>query len=270
MHSIILTIHNGGRKTSDGEVLLEKVLDGIIANTTGEYELLCMLDGCTDNSEEIVSQYLDKANVIPIVLPDVYELKTNNAGFKASKGKYAIVVQDDQVITEHGWNQRMQKPFDEFTDVFAVTSRCAHNWIFNENSFYYHNPDATRNSWCDILNHVDHASEEHGQSRSVFAVRASVNRGPLMLDLDDLKKLNYLDEEFAPCDMDDHDLMFRAYLELNKVCGCYWIGVESKGEWSGSMKNLNYEPNHRNTRLFYQRYGKILNERRIVENRILK
>ena len=30
-----------------------------------------------------------------------------------------------------------------------------------------------------------------------------------MIDMSDLKKLNYFDEEFAPQDMDDHDLMFR-------------------------------------------------------------
>jgi glycosyltransferase involved in cell wall biosynthesis len=270
VHSIILTIHNGARKTSNGDVLLDKVISGIINNTVGEYELLCMLDGCTDNSEEIVSRYENDANIKKIILPDVFELLTNNAGFKSSTGEYVIIVQDDQVITEHGWNMRMQKPFEKFNDVFAVTSRCAHNWIPNPNSFYLQNPDAPKKSWCDILDHVDHSSVDHGQSRDVFAVRSTVNRGPLMINLEDLKKLNYLDEDFVPCDMDDHDLMFRAYLKLGKVCGCYWIGVESEPSWSGSLKNLNYEPNHKNTREFYSRYNDILNERRIIDNRELK
>lgn len=270
MHSIVLTIHNGARKTLDGTPILKLVLDGIIDNTVGNYELLCMLDGCTDESEKIVSEYEDKANIKPIILPDVYELLTNNAGFKEAKGDYVIVVQDDQVITEHGWNLRMQKPFDNFSDVFAVTSRCAHNWVFNPNSYYYNNPHAPKNDWCDILNHVDHSSQEHNQPRDIFAVRSSVNRGPLMINMEDLKKINYLDEKYVPCDMDDHDLMFRAYINLNKVCGCYWIGVESKTEWSGSLKNLNYEPNHKNVRLFYDRYKDILDSHRIIDNRFLK
>ena len=270
MHSIILTIHNGARKIPSGEILLEKVLDGIIDNTVGEYELLCMLDGCTDNSVQIVNQYKDKVNLKPVILPDVYELKTNNAGFKISDGEYAIVVQDDQVITEFGWNQRMQKPFDAFSDVFAVTSRCAHNWVFNPNSYYFNNPNAPKTGWSDVLNHVDHSSIDHNQPRNVFAVRSSVNRGPLMVNLEDLKKLDYLDEEYAPCDMDDHDLMFRAYKNLNKVCGCYWIGVESKPEWSGSIKNINYEPNHKNVKTFYSRYGDILESRKVVDDRILE
>ena len=57
MHSIIVTIHNGARRLPNGEILLEKVLNGIVNNTVGDYELLCMLDGCTDDSDKIVSKY---------------------------------------------------------------------------------------------------------------------------------------------------------------------------------------------------------------------
>ena len=39
--------------------------------------------------------------------------------------------------------------------------------------------------------------------RDIFAVRGTVNRGPLMINLEDLKELNYLDEAFSPQDMDD-------------------------------------------------------------------
>lgn len=274
MHSIILTIHNGARKISTGEILLEKVLEGIINNTVGDYEILCMLDGCTDESETIVNRYKKRANIKKHILPDIYEVKTNNVGFRHAKGEYVIIVQDDQVITEHGWNARMQKPFDNFNDVFAVTARCAHNWIFNPNSFYLNNPDAAQNTWSDIIEHVDHSSIDHGQLKDIFAVRASANRGPLMICLDDLKKINYLDEKFAPCDMDDHDLMFRAYSQLGKVCGSYVIGVDSKPEWSGSCKggpppSWHLKSHHKNVRIFYERHKDLINTRRIIEDRKL-
>ena len=274
MHSVIVTIHNGARRIPSGEILLEKVLDGIIDNTVGEYEVLCMLDGCTDNSDKVVDKYLDKANVRPIVLPDIFELRTNNAAFKESKGEYVIVVQDDQVISEHGWNKRMQKPFDEFDDVFAVTARCAHNWVINTNSYYLNNPSAPIHGWCDIFEHVDHASDAHELSRDVFAVRSSCNRGPLMINLEDLERVGYLDESFAPCDMDDHDLMYRAYIELGKVCGAYRIDMESNVSWSGArvggdLPMWAYESQHKNSRIFYQRYAHILDVRRVIDNRIL-
>ena len=256
MHSVIVTIHNGARRIPSGEILLEKVLDGIINNTVGEYEVLCMLDGCTDDSDKVVDKYLDKANVRPIVLPDIFELRTNNAAFKESKGEYVIVVQDDQVISEHGWNKRMQKPFDAFDDVFAVTARCAHNWVINAHSYHLNNPSAPIHGWCDIFEHVDHASDAHELSRDVFAVRSSCNRGPLMINLEDLERVGYLDEAFAPCDMDDHDLMYRAYIELGKVCGAYRIGMESNVAWSGArvggqLPMWAYESQHKNSRTFW-------------------
>ena len=47
MHSIILTVHNK-------DWLLEKVLEGIYYNTRTPYELIIVLDGCSDNSERVV------------------------------------------------------------------------------------------------------------------------------------------------------------------------------------------------------------------------
>ena len=38
------------------------------------------------------------------------------------------------VVKEHGWNVRLQKPFDNFYDVFAVTARSAFNYRFNQSS----------------------------------------------------------------------------------------------------------------------------------------
>ena len=168
----------------------------------------------------------------------------------------------------------MQKPFDAFDDVFAVTARCAHNWVINTNSYYLNNPSAPIHGWCDIFEHVDHASDAHELSRDIFAVRSSCNRGPLMINLEDLERVGYLDEAFAPCDMDDHDLMYRAYIELGKVCGAYRIDMESNVSWSGArvggdLPMWAYESQHKNSRIFYQRYAHILDARRVIDNRIL-
>lgn len=279
MHSIILTIHNGARRMADGEILLERVLDGLINNSVGDYELLCMLDGCTDGSELIVEKYIDSSkhlDIRAIITPDIYELRTNNVGFKASKGEYVIVVQDDQIVTEPGWNRRMQEPFDVFDDVFAVTARTAHNWILNPNSKHFGTDTILDNCWCDIFLATDHAYgypiQMTNYKRDEFAVRGTVNRGPLMINHKDLRSMNYLDDEFAPCDMDDHDLMFRAYKQLGKICGGYRIGVESKPAWSGSTVSGSVPPwalrsHHKNCRIFYSRNKDVLTERRIVENR---
>ena len=268
VHSIILTVHNK-------EWMIQQVLDGIVKFTEGDYELIVVLDGCVDKSFYIVEDYFYKKDIKHIIIttPDVFETKANNIGLKNAKGDYVIVVQDDMIIKEQGWNKRMQKPFDIFDDVFAVTSRTAHNWIFNPNSTHVHMKEHLDNCWSDIVIHTDHA-EKNNIPRDIFAVRASVNRGPLMIDHNDLKKLNYLDEEFSPQDMDDHDLMYRMHKELGKVCGCYWIDFETKDEWGGtridgSPASWLLKSNQKNAKIFYSRHKDLLEKTYENEDRYL-
>lgn len=270
MHSIILTVHNK-------DWLIDKVIEGIVLNTTESYELIIVIDGCTDNSEQVILDTLSGTPVDRKILyaPNVFETTANNLGMKAAKGDKIIIVQDDMIIKEKGWNVRMEKPFKAFDDVFAVTSRTAHNWLFNTNSQHLGMEEDLDTCWCDIVDHVDHADRKQGLPRDVFAVRCSVNRGPLMIDHEDLKKLNYLDEAFVPQDMDDHDLCHRAYKELGKVVGVYWIDYESEDSWggtrveTGSPASWLLKAHHKNMKIFYERHKDLINTRRFVENRYL-
>ena len=171
----------------------------------------------------------------------------------------------------------MHKPFIEFDDVFAVSARAAHNLMPNPNSKHLNMEEDLDNCWCDILDNVD-VAESRNLSRDVFAVRGSANRGPLMMDLEDLKKLNYLDEEYAPQQLDDHDLMFRMRKELGKVCGCYWINFVSDPSWGASRKDtkhfteanpVNAKSHHKNSKIFYNRYNSVFENYRIIEDREL-
>ena len=266
LHSIVLTVHNK-------DWLIGQVLDGIIKNTSGKYELIVVLDGCTDNSEQVVTDILSKTDIPHKIIhtPDVFETKANNAGLKECSGEFAIIIQDDIVIKEKDWNMRMQKPFLKYNDIFAVTANCAHNYILNTNSIHLGMEEDLDNCWCDILQCVDEANVRN-IPRDTFAVRATANRGPLMINLSDLKELGYLDEEYSPQDMDDHDLMFRAYKQLGKRVGCFWIDFVEDPSWGGTR--VNGEPanwllksHHKNSKLFYQRNKDVLDDMRIVDNR---
>lgn len=265
--SIILTVHNK-------EFLLLQVLNGIKNNTIGNYEIIVVLDGCTDNSELVVTNFKEKNPEINLIItktPNVFETKANNFGLKLSSGEIVIITQDDIIITEMGWNDRLTKPFRAFDDVFAVTANCAHNWEINPNSKHIHTTENNCYEWSDILNHVDHANRTT-ISRDVFAVRQCVNRGPLAINHADLKSLDYFDELFAPQDMDDHDLCFRMAKKLNKVVGCYWINFDSDINWGGTRVNGQTAPwllkaNQKNTRIVFERHNnKIKNK--IIENRL--
>ena len=275
-YSIELTVHNKGW-------LLPRVLDGIKQNTTGSYELIIVLDGCTDNSEEVVDDFVSNNRNIKVKVlhtPNVFETKANNVGLREAEGERLIIVQDDMVIKEKGWNERMNLPFENFIDVFGVTSRAAFNYRLNRNSRCLTLPREEDlkldNDWSDIFTHQSHICRDEGLSRNIFAIRNSVCRGPLMLDHEDMWNLNYFDEIFEPQDQDDADLCYRAWKKLNKVVGAYWIDYESDRSW-GSTRPDGWNPapwlfkaHHKNTRIVWERHQDIIMNESHDENRVLK
>ena len=65
-----------------------------------------------------------------------------------------------------------------------------------------------------------------------------------------------------------------AYLQLGKVCGAYVIDMESDTSWSGARVTGDlpiwaYKSQHKNSRIFYDRYSSMFTDRRIIENRKL-
>lgn len=270
MISICLTIHNKG-------FLLDEVLAGIKNNTIGPYELICCLDGCTDSSEQILVNFAKanpKIKVVVMWADNVFETKANNMCLKTASGNYCIIVQDDQIINDRGWDQKILKPFYAFSDVFAVTGRCAHSWRFNPHSQDINLKEFDGNRWGDILEHYNHADKTN-TPRGTFAVRDTVNRGPLAIRHSDLVIMNYLDEDFAPQGFCEHDLMYRVRKAAGRVCGFYEIGWYSKPEYGGtrnsdgSTKKWMLQADWKNSKLFYERHKEAMLLPPITENRII-
>ena len=185
MHSLILTVHNK-------DFLLKDSLDRIKKYTAPPYELIIILDGCVDKSEEIALTFKKNNPTLKILIsyaPDIFETKANNIGLKLAESNYSIIIQDDMLINESNWNTRLSLPFKMFDDIFAVSANCSHNWIFNENTKHLNMKEDLEDCWCDIINHVDHAGRAWGLSRDTLAVRQTCNRGPLMISNEDIQKL---------------------------------------------------------------------------------
>jgi glycosyltransferase involved in cell wall biosynthesis len=263
MFSIVLTIHNK-------ESLLERVIRGLIRNTVGDFEIIYVVDGCSDRSLDIVEKRVRPQDQI-FITPDLFETKANNIGCKAANGDFIAIVQDDQIVNEYSWNLRMIKPFF-FGDIYGVTSGAAHNWSLNP----YPSPDSmTKDGWSDLLQ-ARNKSDRSNTRRDSFEIRASGNRGPLVLDHASLRDLDYFDELYAPQDMDDHDLAFRARTQLGKFIGCYWVDIYSKNEWGGtrvggSPAEWLLKANRENSLRFVDRWKETISEtQNFAESRMLK
>ena len=264
--SIILTVHNKAW-------LLPKSLKAIQTLTNwDDTEIIFVVDGCTDDSLKIIREWC-RENVWDIettvmISNNVFETKANNIGIKESIADYVIIIQDDQIPAEQDWNVRLLEPFMKWSDVFAVSAGCAHNWEYN-----IENKGSDINGWSDLLNHIHHANKSNTE-RDIFAVRDSCNRGPLAIKLSDMYELCCFDEMFSPQDSDDHDLMYRAKKELNKMCGFYHVCFVSEAAWGGtrnedgSTKQWMLDANKKNAALLYERHKDVMHNH-VIENRYI-
>lgn len=216
---IVISIYNQ-------EKLIERVLDGVIRNTITPFRLILVFDGCTDSTQPVAEKFLDGRrkqgnlgklqSVVSRVTPNIYETKANNVGFRLVATPYFITIQDDMVIDEYAWEKRLTYPLRRFGDVFAVTSRGAQDVLPGDGS---------------VEKYTNTADRQFGLKRNIFAIRDVINRGPVAFKTDCLKKLNFLNEAYAPCNLDDADLCLRAWRDFGWRAGVLYINYISKLSW---------------------------------------
>jgi glycosyltransferase involved in cell wall biosynthesis len=241
MISVLVTIHNK-------DFLVDKCLSAIIKNSTHTKEVIVVLDGCTDKSSDIARSVLENCNISTkfIVLQDVFETRANNAALRASTSQYSILVQDDMVVDEVGWDYRLVSPMLQYNDLFAVSAKNCHN-----NYLTGKEPGCGK----DLIRHTD-MSDGLTSARDKIYIRDTVNRGPLALDTKRVETLNFLDEVYSPYTWDDHDLCYRAR-ERGWLCGSYSSKYISEKNW-GTTRRKNFhiwkDANQRNQETFYRRH----------------
>jgi glycosyltransferase involved in cell wall biosynthesis len=231
VYSIITPIYNQ-------ENIAVENLKSVIDNTNDNFEIIIILDYCFDNTESNIVNFLNDYenftdNFIQITIftnedKPLFETKCDNIGFKYSSGKYCLEIQSDMKMTENGYNLQLTKPFNILNNVVAVSGRCAHN-MFN----------------CDIGigklgNNIETLISELNVNKDIFYVFETCNRGPLLIDRQKLKELNYLDEEEYFLDDSDHDLMARAYIEKKYICGYVPIDFYAPLTLGSTRNNKNY------------------------------
>jgi glycosyltransferase involved in cell wall biosynthesis len=214
--SIITPVHNQ-------EHIIAKNLSATVAATTETaYDMIIIIDACSDETE---ARVLEWANDTPfptnfrgiLVLRSpapLFETAADNVGFRLARGAYLLEIQADIYITEQGYNLRMLKPFQRFSDVIGVSGRCAHAF-FSEMGV----------GKLGAL--VEREELPAGIEKDCFYVAETCNRGPLMLDAEKTRQLGFLDEDSFFLDNSDHDLFARAYFHYKWICGYVPIHFKS-------------------------------------------
>jgi glycosyltransferase involved in cell wall biosynthesis len=220
-HSVVLPVYNQ-------EELIPRVLEKIINNTKSNFELIIILDACTDDSEKNILNFLTQnektfpknlhsVTIVKQPTTPIFEASCDNIGFILSRGKYCLEIQSDMLIEESGYDLQLEKPFKLFPDCIGVSAKCCH-------ALY------------------DHKEASCREDRNIFYIRGTCNRGPLMLDKEKLKELNYLDEKNYYLGDSDHDLFARARLEKKYICGhtsIKWKGAPAHSKTRQERDDIN-------------------------------
>lgn len=90
--SVVIPIYNV-------EKYLRECLDSVLAQTLSDMEIICVDDGSTDSSPEILREYAAKDSRVRVISkPNSGYGHTMNTGFDAARGEYIGIVESDDVI----------------------------------------------------------------------------------------------------------------------------------------------------------------------------
>lgn len=111
------------------EKYLEACLDSILAQTFADFEVICMDDGSTDRSGDILDAYALRDNRVKVIHKENSGYgKTMNEAMGLAKGKYIGIVESDDTI-EQDMYQILYQTVTEYdldfvkTDFYAVWDR---------------------------------------------------------------------------------------------------------------------------------------------------
>ena len=90
--SVIIPIYNS-------KSYLREAIDSVINQTLSDIEIICINDGSTDNSLEIINEYAAKDKRIKIIdKPNEGYGKTINRGLDEAKGEFVAVFEPDDIL----------------------------------------------------------------------------------------------------------------------------------------------------------------------------
>jgi glycosyltransferase involved in cell wall biosynthesis len=213
--SVVMPIYNQSN-------IIVRNLESVVRHTKGDYEMILIVDACSDDSESKVTSWAASqtslpSNCVQIVVikseTPLFECSADNIGFTLARGKYLLEIQADMTMTEDGYNLLLRRPFEVLRTVIGVSGRCSHG---------LGNGTGTGRHGVNVEKPYDSSL-----SNKIFYINETCNRGPLLLDREKVKALGYLDEQNFYLDNSDHDLFVRAWVQKGWVCGYVPIHFDS-------------------------------------------
>lgn len=111
--SVIIPVYNV-------EKYLPKCLESVINQTLKQIEIICVDDGSTDNSLNILNEYAEKDKRIKVLTQkNLYAGVARNTGLKIAKGKYLSFLDSDDIFELTMLEEMYKKAVIDNSDVVA-------------------------------------------------------------------------------------------------------------------------------------------------------
>ena len=226
------------------ENLIGEVIDGIYKSIseTMDYKIIFVIDGCTDNSERILREYVSRKTLMDDVVflykDNVHEILSLNYALTYIKDNcnpqpddLIFTIQDDVVLQEDNIDIIFKNLFEAYPDLGYVSMRIG----------------ANIHSSSDDVYESDRIESEYGHWKNgAFAdytkvfynelhIKEIVIRSPTCMLWKRYEELGFYDENLAPCGYDCHDISIRANIAGYKNA-VYVMKYSSEIEW-GSMRS---------------------------------
>lgn len=238
------------------EKLISDVVYGVIKNLSEDSKnyIICVLDGCKDNTENVIDEIASKnlANIIKLKVDDVHELLSLNAAFKYIDDNFPILKEHDKFGLEIGYSQsddiyyllqddvileeNFEKPtreiYKEYPTAGYISFRCGMTIKSNGTSIdEYEFVESEFGHWKQM---GSTNFRELKQGEMIFC--ESLIKSPTAIKRDVLNHVGYFDEKLAPFGHDDTDLCIRLNMlgYQNVVKG---VKFKSLLSWGGTREH---------------------------------
>ncbi len=229
----------------------------VVASEYPNSEIHIIFDGCKDRTEPIVRHYFRNHPHLRVtydVTPNIFEVKSNNLGLKQSQGKYAVILQDDNVMYDRNILYEAVTFLDKCPQAAILGGLAGVNYYPRGTKGLKGNGQIAMTPQ-EVYWRQDQVTDPALQQQ-IFEVDACM-RGPLFLRKSFLEKHGYLDEIYAPLYQDDMDLAFRAKKYGFKVF-CILMNVRNEmltmAHYDAKRAKFFDDIIKRNTDIFYKRW----------------
>lgn len=109
--SVVIPVYNAQKHLSD-------TLESVCSQTLKEIEIICVDDGSTDNSREIISEFMLKDSRISLIKQaNLYAGAARNNGLKQAKGEYVVFWDADDFFKENALEIMYEKSVADAADI---------------------------------------------------------------------------------------------------------------------------------------------------------